>query len=161
MRPCRVLHLVFPPCLLALWGCAPAAEDEGAAPSLALGQGSVAFTPLEEDRVEVVFGPQGGWHVEPAVRGWGLDVEGLVLGYDLVDEAGGAWAYSVQALLGENRVVALDDGGWERVGDRLVLDITSAEEVIGRQLTLGVRATPAGGDALALDTLVTLVDDAP
>jgi hypothetical protein len=33
--------------------------------------------------------------------------------------------------------------------------------VIGRQLTLGVRATPAGGDALALDTLVTLVDDAP
>jgi hypothetical protein len=144
-----------------LSGCAPDAEDKGVAPSLALGQGIVAFTPLEEDRMEVVFGPQGGWHLEPAVRGWGLDVEGLVLGYDLVDEAGVAWAYSVEALLGEDRVVALDDGGWERVGDRLVLDITSAEDVIGRQLTLGVHAAPARDDALALDTLVTLVDEAP
>ncbi len=56
------------------------------------------------------------------------------------------------------RAVALDDGGWQRVGDCLVLDITSADEVICRRFTLGVHAAPARDDALALDPQL---DEAP
>lgn len=163
MRLHRSRHLA-PLCLLMLSGCAAEApESKGAAatPVLALGQGMVAFTPLEQDRMEIVFGPQGGWHVEPAVRGWGLEVEGLVLGYDLVDDDGVSWVIPVEAVLSEDRVLPIEDGGWERVGDRLVLDIESAEDVSGRSFTLAVRATPAGDDTFDLDTLVNLVDDTP
>ncbi len=141
-------------------GCAPeAAEDTGPPPSLSLGQGAVAFTALEEDHMEVVFGPQGGWHIEPAVRGWGLPVEGLVLAYDLVDASGASWVIAVEARLSEDRVVPLADGGWERVGDRLVLEIKSEEEVVGERFLLTVAATPPGEATLTLANEVTLVDE--
>lgn len=141
--------------------CAPeAAEDSGPAPSLSIGQGAVAFTALEEDHVEVVFGPQGGWHIEPAVRAWGLPVDGLVLTYDLLDAAGASRVIAVEARLSEDRVVPLADGGWERVGDRLVLEITSAEEVVGERFGLSVSAAPVDGAPVAVALEVTLVDEA-
>lgn len=141
-------------------GCAPEpAEDSGPAPSLSIGQGAVAFTPLEEDSVEVVFGPQGGWHIEPAVRAWGLPVDGLVLSYDLLDAAGASRVIAVEAKLSEDRVVPLAEGGWERVGDRLVLEVTSAEELVGERLTLSVRAAPVGEAPVEVALEVTLVDE--
>lgn len=159
-------HLVAPLSVVLLLGCASEADSPrvGEAPevepALAVGQGVVAFTALEQDRVEIVFGPQGGWHIEPAVRAWGLDAEGLILGYDLVDDQGVSVVFAVEAVLTSGRVRALDDGGWERVGDRLVLDITGIDEVSGRQFTLSLLATPVEGAPFGLDTAVTLVDEA-
>lgn len=158
MRTLRLAPLLA----LGMAACAPRdAEDTAPSPVLSLGQGAVAFTPLVEDRVEVVFGPQGGWHIEPAVRGWGLDVEGLILSYDLLDAAGASRVITVEARLSGDRVVPLDDGGWERVGDRLVLEIADEAEVVGGVFTLTARAAPRDGAEAAVEVEVTLVDESP
>lgn len=55
--------------LLALTAC----HDPCDTPAVAVGTGVDRFEPLAEDAdVDVINGPQGGWHVLGAVRTWGM-----------------------------------------------------------------------------------------
>ncbi|MCO4768861.1 MAG: hypothetical protein KDA24_02450 [Deltaproteobacteria bacterium] len=91
MTVCRPVSLAA---LWVLWaalvGCAagdPCAS--GPSPSIELGEGDAAFEELTDPpSMELVFGPQGGVHLEVAVRGrgvptqegWAVALEGRLLG---------------------------------------------------------------------------------
>jgi hypothetical protein len=70
-------------------------------PRIEVGHGELAFESLDEagdTDVELIYGPQGGWHSTIAIRAWGLDTATnyrLVLG-GIIDEVtlggGNPWA---------------------------------------------------------------------
>jgi hypothetical protein len=125
-----------------------------------LGAGTTRFAPLDEGgTIELVLGPQGGWHVDLTARGVNLLPEGLTLRYEVRDDTRPtAWNYPVMASLNARRVVA-DGAGWARVGDRAVFDIRAAGEVTGRMVRIAVRAE-RGGAVVAEDArTVRVVDD--
>ncbi len=134
-------------------GIDSAAADTAAprAVELELGQGRAAFGPVDAGLL-LVYGPQGGWHVEPALRVHGLSPDGLRLGWSGDDAATGApLAYSVSAELSPRSVVPLADGGWDRVGDLLVFDVADDADVLGRPLRVRARLEEAAGGALVAE----------
>ena len=102
-----------------------------------LGLGRLGFAPLEPE-VGLVYGPQGGWHIEPAARVHGVSPEGLRLRWSAVDPTTGAdLIYPVTSTLSARAVLPTDDGGWDRVGDLLIFDVDSDAEVLGRAVLVG------------------------
>jgi hypothetical protein len=109
-----------------------------------LGSGRDGFTPLPSGSgLELVAGPQGGWHVDVAVQFGGFGPEGIRLVYDAVDAQGGSVSFITQALLTEPGLLATDEG-WIRVGDRIVLDVAGADDVVGQEVVVRVTAELAG-----------------
>lgn len=132
-----------------------------AEPWLELGAGLYAYENLEDgDTIELVHGFQGGWHVDMAIRFGDLGPSGIHLTYQATDSTNGDLiSYITETTLRENQVQSYEEG-WERSGDRIVFDIGSAQEVIGRDLQLHVTARL--GDVSLEDTRrATIVDDAP
>lgn len=120
---------------LASTGCAAPGD-----PWIELGTGHLAWEALEEE-VELVYGSQGGWHVDVTLRAGGWAADGIELSYTGLDaETDALISFETFALLDEDRVLRVE-GGWERVGDRVVFDVTSDAEVLGRQVQLVVMAT--------------------
>jgi hypothetical protein len=148
---------ILPGTCAALWfastGCRPA-ED----PWIELGTGQLTWEELGAD-IELVYGSQGGWHVDVALRSGGWDADGIELSYRALDaETDELISFETTALLDEDRVLPID-GGWERVGDRVVFDVLSDAEVLGRTVRLVVDATD--GDAALEDAgTVTIVGPA-
>ncbi len=76
-------------CGLTQAGCLPRACQPGDSPTLALGTGVEDFVPLADPpTLDLVYGPQGGVHVDIALRAteldssalWTIDLRGLVDG---------------------------------------------------------------------------------
>ena len=110
-------------------------------PWIELGTGQYLFGSLSEgDDIELVAGPQGGWHVDVSLRFGGFGPSGIVLSYEAVHENGEAISFVTQAVLSSKSVLA-DGEGWQRVGDRIVLDIAAPAEVVGSSVVLHVNAT--------------------
>lgn len=124
--------------------------------TLALGTGTTAYTPLAPGAsVELVAGSQGGWHLDVTVRSTGLPAEGVVLSYDAL-RTGGSVAWPVSAVTSERSVLPTADG-WDRVGDRVVLDIPSADAIVGATVDLTLEATL--GDQTWTDIVSVVVVD--
>ena len=120
--------------LLLLIACSPVE------PSLTLGTGLTAFQPLEDgDEVALIYGPQGGWHVDVALRTTGIDADGLVLRTGAFLD-GTPLAYPLESELREDWVLPLEDG-WERLGDRVVFDIAADTDVLDSEVELWVSLT--------------------
>ncbi|MFT5457277.1 MAG: hypothetical protein ACI9K2_003770 [Myxococcota bacterium] len=130
-------------------------------PWIELGAGLAAFEPLADgDTVELIAGHQGGWHVDVSVRGGDFGPDGVVLAYDALDATSAeSVSFDTRALLSAASVLPLDDG-WERVDDRIVFDIASAEEVVDRAVVLRVTAS-LGGLTWSDERSVTVVDLEP
>jgi hypothetical protein len=127
-------------------------------PVVALGTGVSAYEPLPDGAtVELVAGPQGGWHVDVSVRAAGFEPDGVILTYDATLD-GQPIAFTTRAQLSSASVLSDGDDGFDRVGDRLVLEIGSAAEVVGEQLQLTLMAE-LGGEVFADQALVTVVDE--
>ncbi|MDC3958800.1 hypothetical protein [Polyangium jinanense] len=129
-------------------------------PRIELGAGRVDFVPIPPDgSVEIVSGPQGGFHLELTVRLFHLDPEGLVLDYDVSDaETGALLSFAAQYAISADRV--LDRGDHLlRVGDRAVLVVPSAEAARGRVASITCRAVH--GEVVTAEDAreVTLVDE--
>jgi hypothetical protein len=126
---------------------------------LELGTGRFSYEPLQ-DEIEVVAGPQGGWHVDVSLRFGGFEPDGVVVVYDAVDaNTADAVSFTTVAQLSQTSVLPADDG-WERVGDRVVLDIATVDEVVGRDIV--VRVTAEVGEGTWSDERpVTVVDLEP
>ena len=106
-----------------------------------LGTGMLAFAPLQDgENIELVAGIQGGWHLEVALRFSGFGPEGISLSYEGFDALGQSISYETQALLSPKSLLP-EGEGWQRVGDFIVLDILSPQEVIGSEVLLKVRAS--------------------
>ena len=84
--------------------------------------------------VELVNGPQGGWHVDVTMRIYGLDPQELTMrieGYDAAtDESIGI---PIERVLTERRVQPEDDH-WLRVGDQLIFAIEACLFILAAAL---------------------------
>ena len=144
---------------MALLSCSePAPGDSGVASWLELGTGETEFVPLDDgDEVPLVYGPQGGWHVDATARFGGIELEGAWLTYEALDpEDGAILNYPYEAELHPSLLQEIE-GGWLRVGDRAVFAIDSDEEVLGRTMDLVVTLTDAGGQVLGDEREIVVV----
>lgn len=112
--------------------CTPALE-----PSIDLGTGTGAFQPLAEGAdLALVYGPQGGWHVDVALRTAGLNPDATSIAYLAVDGSDEV-SFPAEMRLASNLVQDTNDG-WDRLGDRVVFDVEQDTDVVGRTLQLTV-----------------------
>jgi hypothetical protein len=139
----------FTVCLVL--GCsAPDAggSDAGSVdPRVVLGTGTSSFVTIPDDgaELELVAGPQGGWHVDLTARLWDVDLDGLRIRYEAVP-VGGTTPISVptELILSPSRVVREGDH-WLRAGDFLQMDVTNPAEVVGMQLDVSVHVEDRAG----------------
>lgn len=133
--------------VLALVGCAPEGDGgEAAAPlGCEVGTGYDAFEPLEEgDPVDIIAGPQGGYHVFTSVHCEGVYV-------DVLEVAGALRHASTDEWLGPGfifaREVAPVDGVVEILG---LLNLLNDPEAARDQEVL-VSAGVTAGETTAVD----------
>lgn len=113
-------------------------------PWVELGTGTTQWESLDDgDTVAIVYGPQGGWHIDATLRFGGFGPGGISIAYEAVGTDAERISFVTQAELVEFNVLEADEG-WVRVGDRIVLDIGDPSEVVGREAIL--RVTAALGD---------------
>ncbi len=113
-------------------------------PWVELGTGTTQWESLDDgDTVAIVYGPQGGWHIDATLRFGGFGPGGISIAYEDVGTDAERISFVTQAELVEFNVLEADEG-WVRVGDRIVLDIGDPSEVVGREAIL--RVTAALGD---------------
>ena len=127
--------------LFLLASCpAPSPDTEGA-PWMELGTGLTAYEELDDgDTIELVAGPQGGWHVDVAIELGGFEPDGVAVQYrGLNAQTDVVVSYVTDAVLYANRMVATDDG-WRRSGDRVVFAIDSEADVVGTEVRLEVQS---------------------
>lgn len=128
-----------------------------AGPTIELGAGLTGFRALNQagDEVELVFGPQGGWHIDLAIRVLGFQPVDVNLTYTATSAARTFGQIQYEVTDGRKFVVAAD--GWERAGDRIIFDITDSSEVVGQTLTVSVELT-AGPTRIRDDRSILIVD---
>ncbi len=136
-----------------------------------LGTGMDSFTALPRagGRVELVHGPQGGWHVYGRVRLRGIAPD-VYLTFSLVPEGGGAPVNLANETVRrqERRGLILVGDTYESSAGELVImaDGVRPPDVVGRRFRFGVRVerpdpvtlrVPVGSD----ERVVEVVDEVP
>ncbi len=135
---------------------------DGVEAALVLGTGVTSFVEVAEGGdVELVNGPQGGWHVNVTMRIYGLDPQELTMrieGYDAAtDESIGI---PIERVLTERRVQPEEDH-WLRVGDQLIFAIDSPAGVVGRDVRIESRVTTPEGERAEAELVVHVIDEEP
>lgn len=111
--------------------------------------------------VPIVFGPQGGYHIDVGVRIYGLDPEGAALRYE-VWEPDGARSYHAEATYALRTFRLIDAGDhYARGGDRAILEITDPAELDGRTLDVSAILELADGSRYEDVRTVTLSRSSP
>jgi hypothetical protein len=147
---------------LALVACA---EVE---PDLVLGTGEIEFTALEEgDELEVIRGPQNGFHVLGAIRTMGIepgDDRDLAsprnpsVVFTLTTADGTEWQFPDTIVQGlPSAPSSADPWTHEMLNRRVVLDILADDELDSVDGTLAVTLTDADGIVLSDSVGVFLV----
>ncbi|MBN8611445.1 MAG: hypothetical protein J0L92_12710 [Deltaproteobacteria bacterium] len=113
-------------------------EDARDAPWLELGTGLMAYEALpdEDATLELVQGPQGGWHVHLSLRAHDFAPTGLT--YEITRVRDGRVVCLLPLGVREGTFVRRDDV-IERVGDFAIFDVHDPAEVLGEAVV--VRAT--------------------
>lgn len=140
--------------LIALVGCA---EDPGNTPdlepALEIGAGEIAFVPLATgDVVEIIHGPQGGYHFTVSMRVQGIDAGDP----DHLDaENNPVTVFSAfrdgvrvdlqQSTFQQGIDPSAEPGVYEMLGRRLILDITDDAELDGATCLIRVDVTDSTG----------------
>ena len=116
---------------LAGGGAVACQETASQVRRLEVGTGTTSFVPLEGGTVELVHGPQGGWHLDVTLRLWDEAPDGVLLDYE-VRRQGEDTPVSTptQYRVAEERLVRESDH-WLRLGDRVVFAISDPSEVLG------------------------------
>ena len=129
--------------------------------TVALGEGLTRYAPLPVDGgvIELVLGPQGGWHLDLAARISGASPEGLTLEYAVRTAEGATIHVPTRVSLNARRVLA-DGDGFVRVGDRAVLDVRDGNALVGAVVELSVLAADARGRSARDVRLARIVDRA-
>ncbi len=148
MRALR-LHLSLSlACALTACGEQPvesdAAIDADDAASLEIGTGLEAYEALSDEAqtLEIVYGPQGGYHVYLSMRVTGLEPDTLLWTVVRERDAGVLANLELNARPGTFRPV---DGALERVGDWVVLAVNSPADVTMDALRVEARVTSRSG----------------
>lgn len=147
-----------------------ASTPEPLSPEVALGTGVEAYIPVEDgDTITIVFGPQGGYHLDGSMR-----AQGIVAGDpdDLSDPDNPLTIFRVWDATGdpisglegaeeiqyrEGLEPTAEPGVVEMVGRRIFLDIGSDDEIVGTTIEVEVEVTDVEGttvsDRHALDAV--------
>ncbi len=138
------------------------ADASASSQRLEIGTGLTDFEPIPEGgEVELVMGPQGGWHIEIATRLYGMDPMDLNLrirGFDA--ETNEPLTIVVERVLTTRRV--RDEGDhYLRLGDQLVFTVEDGSLVVGKQVRVEADATPVGGMVAHAEKTVLIVDRMP
>jgi hypothetical protein len=147
--------------LALLVGCPPpggtdAGSVDAGPPSLELGTGESSFVPVVDGgEIELVHGPQGGWHAVGAVRMSGFDPDATVLTYTVVD-AGTAVVEVPIAILA--RRLVRDGVAYLKLGDLLIFPITGPADVVGHTVEIRASVTRDGVEIVSDVLDVTVVD---
>lgn len=128
------------------------------APRIELGAGTANFVPIG-DTMELVAGPQGGWHLNVTCRLYELDLDGITLSYR-IEREGVMVSMPLSLELAENRFVREGDH-WLRAGDFVVFDITMPSDVVGDTVTITVTADPTDAEPVSDSHTVMVADVSP
>lgn len=133
-------------------------SDGSGAARVELGTGTANFVdiPVEGAELELVAGPQGGWHLEVTARLYDLTVENLLLAYR-IEREGMTISKPVEFSLTERRLVR-DGDRWLRAGDNVIFEITAPADVVGDTVTVVVTADPTDGPIIMDSRTVTVID---
>lgn len=127
-----------------------------------IGTGLTEFIDIDDgDDVELVMGPQGGWHVDVALRLYDLDpadMQLLIEGFYVEDDESAT--IQIERLLTLRRV--RDEGDhFLRVGDQLVFTVADGSLVEGRDIRIEVQAIQADGGIGRASKVIHVVDRMP
>ena len=108
--------------------------------SVELGKGLDAWTPFEEEEaaIDIVVGAQSGYHLELAVKLWGISPEGVALSFEVIDvEKNEVVSYPTREVLRGATTTCSAEGYCERTGIRVIFDLVSdPEDLVGKELLL-------------------------
>ena len=127
---------------------------------LELGAGRTEFVELPEDAaLEIVSGPQGGWHLELTLQLRDYDRQPLVLDYQARDMNDQPLGFPASYAVKVEQLVELDDARFVRVGDRVVLDVASPEQLRGLEVQVTCSASRDGQELASTQRTLRLVDE--
>jgi len=133
-------------------------SDGGGVARIELGTGLANFVdiPATGADLELIAGPQGGWHLEATARLYELTVEGLLLSYR-IERGGTVISMPVEFALSERRLTR-DGDRWLRAGDQVRFEITEPADVVGDVVEIIVTANPTDGEAVTDSRTITVID---
>lgn len=134
------------------------AEVEAGVACLELGIGAEAAPAVDGADVELVFGPQGGWHVDAGVRLRGIDAAGTAVTYEARREDDGLVLSTVRLGVNPRRLIE-QSPYLVRTGDLVAFEIESDDAVLDRMITIEVRLEDASGAEIASDVRTLRVVD--
>lgn len=126
-----------------LGGCptppAPRIGLDGATTFVEAGTGETTFAPLADgDELELVYGPQGGYHVWGACGIYGIDPEGACCTTRCATRTTSEVLADLSLALTTRRLTATS-GGWLRAGDRVIFPgVTEPSGLVGRHAVLAI-----------------------
>jgi hypothetical protein len=141
-------------------GSDPMVNDE---PRIELGSGIDTWTSFDSTNpaIKVTFGLQGGFHLELAARFWGVDPEGVSLGFEVFDvTTGEVLNFPTRYILSALRTDCFEEGYCQRLGVRAIFDMTEDPEValLGKELRLVLTLSRTFGKTL-VDERIVRVDE--
>ncbi len=141
-------------------GLPPEVGAAGYGAWIELGTGTTTFAPVTDGQaLELVAGPLGGWHLDVALRFGCFGPDGIALAYEALDDGANPVSFVTRTTLTSESV--LPDGmDWIRLGDRVVLDVSGPDDVVGTELVLRVTAE-LGGQTWSDERLIVVADDEP
>jgi hypothetical protein len=150
--------------LLLMSACSEAPAQSSTMPTeeavrIELGAGRVDFIPVQDgDFIEVISGPQGGYHLEFTLRLFNVEPANLVLDYQVdQSEQGERLSFPARYAIGPGYVLNRGDH-YLRVGDRAILDVESAQEAQGLEVAASCRVE-RGGVVLSEDKKILKIID--
>lgn len=154
----RAWWLVLATISVALMGC-PRAETclPGDEPTLEIGTGENRYTSLDDvdDVLDIVHGPQGGYHVVIALEASYLDASDLMLG-QLTGTIGGEEKASsapwIQMRCNPNRDMLQS---WNHL---LIWDVEDPAEIDGERATISATVTDSLGATVSAEAEADLYD---
>lgn len=128
---------------------------------LELGAGRTEFVELSEDTptLEIVSGPQGGWHLEVTLQLTHYDGAPLVLDYQARTLDGRSLGFPAEYAVDADRLLEEEGGRFLRVGDRVILDVTGPEVVEGLEVRVICRASRNGQTLAETERSLQLLDE--
>ena len=127
-------------------------------PRVELGTGRTTFVdiPASGAELELVAGPQGGWHIDVTTRLYELTIEQLLLTYEITRD-GEVVSMPRQFMLREALVLREGDH-YLRAGDFVPFDISQPADIVGDIVVVRVTAEAADGARAEDERTVTIVD---
>jgi hypothetical protein len=126
-----------------------------------LGTGTTAYRelPATGASLDLVHGPQGGWHVDLAVRIYVDDPEGAILAYEGRDPATGAVITMPSRFMLRTARLTREGDHWLRVADRAIFDVAEPADVVGRDVEVVASLERTGAVSVSDRRTITVVDD--